>query len=279
QYLAYDFWWHLGYDTMITSEWGTPNMVEGGLNPELLLGKRYGRNVHVWDLPKRRHVKALEVDENDQMVLELRPAHDPTKPYGFVGVVTNVGNLAASIWMWQLKDDDWTIQRVIEIPAQPADEDQLPPALKPFGAVPPLVSDIILSLDDRHLFVSCWGTGELQQYDVTDPLSPKLVGSVSLGGIVQRAAHPKSGPLNGGPQMVELSRDGRRVYLTNSLYLSWDEQFYPDGINGWMTRIDVDSNGGGMTVNPDFLVEFDGLRPHQVRLSGGDSSSDSFCYP
>ena len=27
QHLAYDFWWHLGHDTMITSEWGTPNMV------------------------------------------------------------------------------------------------------------------------------------------------------------------------------------------------------------------------------------------------------------
>jgi len=26
-------------------------------------------------------------------------------------------------------------------------------------------------------------------------------------------------------------------------------------------------------------VEFeDGLRPHQVRLQGGDASSDSFCY-
>jgi methanethiol oxidase len=24
QYLAYDFWWHLGHDTMVTSEWGTP---------------------------------------------------------------------------------------------------------------------------------------------------------------------------------------------------------------------------------------------------------------
>lgn len=27
QYLHYDFWWHLGYDTLITSEWGTPRMV------------------------------------------------------------------------------------------------------------------------------------------------------------------------------------------------------------------------------------------------------------
>src|SRR2546429_4453656 len=34
QNLAYDFWWHLGHDTLITSEWGTPNMVKDGLNPE-----------------------------------------------------------------------------------------------------------------------------------------------------------------------------------------------------------------------------------------------------
>src|SRR5690606_4025004 len=41
QQLSYDFWWHLGYDTMISSEWGTPNMVKDGVNPELLLGGKY----------------------------------------------------------------------------------------------------------------------------------------------------------------------------------------------------------------------------------------------
>src|SRR3954469_23736601 len=35
QQLAYDFWWHLGYDTVVSSEWGTPKMVEGGLIGEL----------------------------------------------------------------------------------------------------------------------------------------------------------------------------------------------------------------------------------------------------
>src|SRR6516162_6587852 len=38
QQLAYDFWWHLGLDTMVTSEWGTPNTVKNGIIPELLLG-------------------------------------------------------------------------------------------------------------------------------------------------------------------------------------------------------------------------------------------------
>ena len=66
----------------------------------------------------------------------------------------------------------------------------LPPALQPFGAVPPLVTDIDLSVDDRMLYVSCWGTGELKQYDVSDPATPREVGSVRLGGIVRRVAHP-----------------------------------------------------------------------------------------
>ena len=100
QHLAYDFWWHLGHDTMITSEWGTPNMVENGVNPELLLGGKYGNALHVWDLNTRRHLQKLELGPEYQMVLELRPAHDPNETYGFVGVVTSLKDLSSSIWMW-----------------------------------------------------------------------------------------------------------------------------------------------------------------------------------
>src|SRR5207248_2913548 len=168
---------------------------------------------------------------------------------------------------------------VITIPAEAADPDQLPDALKPFSAVPPLVTDIDLSVDDRYLYVSCWGTGELKRYDVSDPANPVEAGSVRIGGIVGRSPHPASGPLNGGPQMVEVSRDGRRVYLTNSLYASWDAQFYPEGMRGWMVKFDSEP-GGDFHIDPDFLIEFpEGERPHQVRLQGGDASSDSYCFP
>jgi selenium-binding protein 1 len=282
QYLAYDFWWHLGHDTMITSEWGTPNMVSSGLNPELLLGGKYGNSLHVWDLRKRKHVQKLELGAEQQMVLELRPAHDPRKAYGFVGVVISLADLSSSVWMWYHDDanDTWKTRKVIEIPAEPADPAVLPPMLQGFSAVPPLVSDINLSLDDSMLYVSCWGTGELRQYDVTDPFNPRLTGTLRIGGIVRRAAHPKAPlrGLNGGPQMVEVSRDGKRVYITNSLYTPWDAQFYPDGIKGWMAKIDADATGG-IAFDEKFFVEFeDGLLPHQVRLQGGDASSDSFCY-
>jgi selenium-binding protein 1 len=279
QYLAYDFWWHLGYDTLITSEWGTPKMVEAGINPELLLKGEYGHALHVWDLRRRRHLQTLDLGAEQQMVLELRPAHDPVRAYGFVGVVVSLKDLSASIWLWHRDNGNWAVQKVIEIPAEPADPDHLPPLLKGFKAVPPLVTDINLSLDDRFLYVSCWGTGEFLQYDVSDPFHPKKTGSVHLGGIVRRAPHPKNpkAALNGGPQMVEVSRDGRRVYFTNSLYSPWDVQFYPDGIRSWLVKLDAKPEGG-LEIDPKFFLEFQNLRSHQVRLEGGDASSDSYCY-
>jgi methanethiol oxidase len=286
QQLAYDIWWHLGMDRMLSSTWGTFNMVKDGVNPELLLGGKYGNRVHVWDLRRRRHLQELELGAEQQMVLELRPAHDPTKAYGFVGVVLSLKDLSASVWLWYREDggngskgtEKWAIKKVIEIPAEPADPADLPPLLKGFKAVAPLVTDINLSVDDRYLYVSCFGTGEFIQYDVTDPFNPKKVSSIRLGGIVGRAAHPGNPgvPLNGAPQMVEISRDGKRIYFTNSLYTSWDDQFYPDGISGWMVKVNV--NGKGMEIDPKFFLKTDGMRPHQLRLEGGDASSDSYCY-
>jgi hypothetical protein len=90
---------------------------------------------------------------------------------------------------------------VITIPAEPADAAQIPPALQPFGAVPPLVSDIDLSVDDRWLYVSCFATGELKQYDVSDPHNPKETDSIRLGGIVGRNPHRAASErrLAGGP--------------------------------------------------------------------------------
>jgi methanethiol oxidase len=268
----------IGYDRIVTSEWGTPNMVEGGVNPELLLGGKYGHHLHIWDMKSRRHRQAIDLGAEQQMVLELRPAHDPDRPWGFVGVVVSTADLSASVWLWHPVEGNGqiTATKVIEIPAEPAETEQLPPALQPFGAVPPLVTDLALSVDDRSLYASCWGTGDLKRYDVTDPFHPRETGSVRIGGIVGRSPHPAAGTVNGGPQMVEVSRDGRRVYLTNSLYASWDAQFYPEGIDGWLVKLDSDQE---LALDSEFFIPFEGERPHQVRLAGGDASSDSYCFP
>ncbi len=194
-------------------------------------------------------------------------------------MVVSLKDLSASIWVWYKDNGSWAVRKIIDVPAEPADPETLPPLLKGFGAVPPLITDINLSLDDRFLYISCWGTGEFLQYDVSDPFHPRKTGSVRLGGIVRHAVHPRQPgeALNGGPQMVEVSRDGRRVYFTNSLYAPWDAQFYPEGIRSWMVKLDAHPEGG-MDLDPNFFVEFGDLRGHQVRLEGGDASSDSYCY-
>jgi selenium-binding protein 1 len=96
-------------------------MVGKGVNPEILLAGGYGHKLHVWDLPKRRHVQELDLGAEQQMVLELRPAHDPTRAYGFAGVVVSLKDLSASIWLWYRDNGKWAIKKVIEIPAEPAD--------------------------------------------------------------------------------------------------------------------------------------------------------------
>src|SRR3954449_9608984 len=190
QYLAYDIWWHIAHDVAVTSEWRTPSMIEDGIVADLLLGKKYGHRLHFWDLRKRKHTQTVDLGDQHQMALELRPAHDPTKTYGFAGVVISVEDLSASIWLWHRDGGKWDATKIITIPAEPAPVEKLPPLLQGFGAVPPLVTDIDLSVDDRFLYVSCWGTGELKQYDVTDPFHPVEVGSIRVGGIADQKPHP-----------------------------------------------------------------------------------------
>ena len=194
-------------------------------------------------------------------------------------MVIDTTNLEGSIWTWWRENGKFHVEKTATIPPEPAPKEQLPPLLQGFGAAPPLISDIDLSLDDKFLYVACWGTGEMRQYDVTEPRKPKLTGSVRVGGIARRTPHPNGNPFAGGPQMVEISRDGKRVYWTNSLYSAWDNQFYPDGVPGAEVMA-IASPNGGLELAKDYFVSFpDGYRAHQIRLDGGDCSTDSFCYP
>ncbi len=278
QLLHYDFWWNLPRNYMVSSEWGLPPQFENGIVAEDLLANKYGHRVHFWDLAARRNVQTIDLGANHQMALEVRPAHDPAREYGFLGVVVDTANLEGSIWTWWREGEKFHIEKTATIPPEKADPNLLPPLLKGFGAVPPLVTDIDLSLDDKFLYVACWGTGELRQYDVTDPRKPKLAGSVRAGGIARKSPHSSGAPFAGGPQMLEISRDGKRVYVTNSLYSTWDDQFYPSGVPGTVALVNVNPSGG-IELDEKFAVAIpEGYRTHQIRLEGGDCSTDSFCY-
>ena len=97
------------------------------LNPDDLLGRRFGHHLNFWSMSERKLTQRVDLGDQHQMVLELRPAHDPSKTWGFAGVVTNVEDLSASVWLWHKDGDQWLVDNVITIPAEPADADDLPP--------------------------------------------------------------------------------------------------------------------------------------------------------
>ena len=65
----------------------------------------------------------------------------------------------------------WKAEKVIDVPNKKVDGWVLP-------EMPGLITDIILSLDDRFLYFSNWLHGDIRQYDISDRTKPKLVGQV-----------------------------------------------------------------------------------------------------
>ena len=42
------------------------------------------------------------------------------------------------------------------------------------------------------------------------------------------ATYIKGKKVQGAPQMIQCSLDGKRLYVTTSLFSVWDKQFYPE---------------------------------------------------
>ena len=149
------------------------------------------------------------------------------------------------MWHFHRANGAWAAEPVIDVDSVPLEGWPFP--------VPGVISDLVLSMDDRFLYFADWLHGDLRQYDVSDPANPKLTGQLWLGGVLGKPSDAGR-ELHGGPQMLQLSYDGRRLYVTNSLLSTWDNQFYPE-LRSWLLRVDCDPNGG-MEIDPDFFVDF-----------------------
>jgi methanethiol oxidase len=263
--LNYDFWYQPRQNVLASSEFGEPNAYEGGFDPEDVGGGRYGSRLHFWDLAERRVEQTLELGERGLVPLEIRWLHDPDADEGYVGAA-----LSSTLWHFRRANGAYEAEPVVAV-------EGVEQAGWPF-AVPGLITDLVVSMDDRFVYFSNWLHGDLRQYDISDRARPRLTGRLQLGGVLGR---PLDGgrALNGGPQMLQLSLDGRRLYVSNSLYSTWDDQFYPE-LRSWLLRVDCDPNGG-IELDPGFFVDFherpDGpARAHEVRLQGGDCTTEIF---
>lgn len=284
---GYDFWYQPKFNTMISTEWGAPWAFKSGFNPEHVAGGHYGHHLNVYDWTTRELKQRIDLGPEGLIPLEIRFHHDPNSPQGFVGCA-----LSSTVFRFFLQSDGkWAAEKVLTVPPKAVEGWALP-------HMPGLITDILLSLDDKFLYFSNWLHGDVRQYDVSDPRRPRLTGQVFIGGCITKqggvkvtkdselTAQPddlyvKGKKIEGGSQMLQLSLDGKRLYVTTSLFSVWDKQFFPDLAQkgGAMIQLDIDTEKGGMTLNPDFLVDFS-VEPegpalcHEMRYPGGDCTSD-----
>lgn len=153
--------------------------------------------------------RPIQVAEVGKAPLEVRWSLDPENDYGF----TNCA-LDDSIYLFKGKEDGtYEFSKVAETAAMPADLRQSP--------------------DDRFLYVSCFGGDEIEQWDVSDPEHPVLTSTVVP--CVQ-------------PNMMHVTFDGKRMYVTNSLLSTLDRS------GNFRVRL-VHVGPDGMKVDPFFDVD------------------------
>jgi len=262
----YDFWYQPRHNVMVSSEWAAPSTTRPGFKPEDVQAGKYGHHVHIWDWNKRKIAKSIDLGEKGMVPLEVRFHHHPDSTHAYVGA-------ALSSVMWHLfkEGDEWKAEKVIEVESKKVNGQE----------IPGLISDLVVSMDDRWLYFSNWLQGDVRQYDISNPAKPKLTGQVWGGGLIGNAPKIHGKQVTGGPQMLQLSLDGKRLYVTDSLASSWDNQFYPNIAKqgSLMLQLDADTNKGGLKLNERFYLDFgkepEGpARAHEIRFPSGDSTSD-----
>ncbi|KAK6046146.1 selenium binding protein, partial [Cooperia oncophora] len=159
----YDFWYQPRRDVMISTEWGTPNVIKQGFDAKHVMAGEYGHSVHVFKWSTHEKLQTIELPTLEGvMPLEIRFLHEPTSPYAFFGTV-----LGSSVFLLHPEDGKYAAKCVAKIPSKKVEGWLLP-------EMPSMVVDIIISMDDHYLYASNWIHGDIRQYDISDPENPRL---------------------------------------------------------------------------------------------------------
>ena len=240
----YDFWYQPRKNALVSSEFGEPNAYEKGFDLADVEAGRYGQRIHFWN---------LESASASRPSTSARRASFRSSCGGFTNQTRRRASSArhspACCGTSTGRTAAWAADPIVEVESVPLEGWPFP--------VPGVMSDLVLSMDDRFLYLANWLHGDVRQYDVSDPANPKLTGQLWLGGVIGKPSDAGR-ELHGGPNMVQLSFDGRRLYVTNSLYSTWDNQFYPE-LRSWLLRVNCGPDGG-MEIDRDFFVDFQTAR-------------------
>ena len=154
----YDFWYQPRHNVMVSTRvGGARTRTMTGFNPEDVAAGKYGQRIHFWDWKERKIARRSTSARTASIPLEVRFRHDPDSSHGFVGAALSGQRLAlaqangrAGSWRRSCRSSR-SRSRTCPVP------------------VPGLITDILISMDDRFLYFSNWLHGDVRQYDISRP--------------------------------------------------------------------------------------------------------------
>uniref|UniRef100_A0A1I7T6T7 Methanethiol oxidase n=1 Tax=Caenorhabditis tropicalis TaxID=1561998 RepID=A0A1I7T6T7_9PELO len=284
------------HNLLISSEWGHPRLLREGLSPSELenVSESFGSRLHVWQISPPKLLQSIDLDSSDgSLVVAVKFLHNADCNHAFA--ISAIGSSVFHLHMNTLSRE-WTADKVAHVPSLKVENWQS-------DEMPALLTDMIISMDDRWLYVCGFLHGIVWRFDIQDPFRVSLHAKINIGGIFESSPEvrvktanamedrwwlppearslPRGTPFRGGPALMQLSKDGSRLYVCNSFYKAWDAQFYPELISdgGQMVRVDI--IGDEMRLNEKFLVDMKG-QPNgpfvirDIKFLDGDCTSDSF---
>jgi methanethiol oxidase len=204
----YDFAMSPSGNRAISTTFGPPALCGGGIEPTCL-----GNEVSVWNFRRQRVIQTADLGTNSG-ALEVRFIRRHGVRRAFI-------NTPGTDAVWLADDDDRN--GVFEFQQVLGPEEGL------FNPV-----DMLLSYDNRFMYLTNWFGNTVQQFDITDPFNPALVATVSV-------PHPN---------MLRLSRDNERLYVSNSVLTTWDNDpdFGPPRNTDYgIWLFDVDTRSGRLS--------------------------------
>jgi selenium-binding protein 1 len=169
-----------------------------------------GDEVSVWNLRREEVIQTADLGTNSG-ALEVRFIREHGVRRAFI-------NTPGTHAVWLADDDDR--DGVFEFQQVLGPEDGL--------MIP---ADMLLSYDNEYMYLTNWFGNTVQQFDISDPFNPVLTATESV-------PHPN---------MLRLSRDNRRLYVSNANLTPWDNDpaFGPPRNNDYgIWRFDVGKSGG-----------------------------------
>eukprot|EP00887_Chlorella_sp_A99_P006032 scaffold22.g6032.t1 len=150
---GYDFWYQPHFDVLISTAWGAPAEFFKGFDPSKV-PTHYGDQLYFWSWKDKTLKQKISLGPEGLIPLEVRFLHNPFKPHGFVGAALS----SNVIHFTQARPSDarrrmdadsgeWKTNVAVKQAWTKVEGFVLP-------ELPPLITDILISLDDKWLYFS-----------------------------------------------------------------------------------------------------------------------------